>query len=234
MMDNTVPPFSIAAGTRITVYSPEDLVVSCTDETKKCYFNKTAQKEKLEMMDANERADWRDSQKVEVDMNDPSWMGQVRGFNLQQYCDGNTVRQDKINDIYNKGMDYRTVLFYCQSNQYQAINNAKQDAIYQNQQAQFQNSYEVKNTGQGITGIQGDQAYNEQVLGLTYNEDGSIQNPFQDTTTVTEEVIDQIMCEGNVAPDVNGCCPGEIYTDMGEQGFNCCPTSGGDCFPPIL
>ncbi len=34
-------------------------------------------------------------------------------------------------------------------------------------------------------------------------------------------------------PDENGCCPGEKYTDMGELGFNCCPESGGDCFPPI-
>ena len=35
-------------------------------------------------------------------------------------------------------------------------------------------------------------------------------------------------------PDDNGCCPGEIYTDMGDLGFNCCPESGGDCFPPIV
>ena len=35
-------------------------------------------------------------------------------------------------------------------------------------------------------------------------------------------------------PDENGCMPGEIYTDMGEMGFNCCPESGGDCFPPIV
>lgn len=35
------------------------------------------------------------------------------------------------------------------------------------------------------------------------------------------------------APDSNGCCPGEKYTDMGDMGFNCCPIDGGDCFPPI-
>ncbi|MBQ6027534.1 MAG: hypothetical protein IJL21_03230 [Alphaproteobacteria bacterium] len=34
-------------------------------------------------------------------------------------------------------------------------------------------------------------------------------------------------------PDKNGCCPGETYTDMGDLGWNCCPDSGGDCFPPI-
>lgn len=34
------------------------------------------------------------------------------------------------------------------------------------------------------------------------------------------------------AVDENGCCAGEIYTDMGDLGFNCCPADG-DCFPPI-
>jgi hypothetical protein len=34
-------------------------------------------------------------------------------------------------------------------------------------------------------------------------------------------------------PDKHGCCEGEIYTDLGEQGFACCPESGGDCFLPI-
>ena len=41
------------------------------------------------------------------------------------------------------------------------------------------------------------------------------------------------MCDGNIAPDKNGCCPGEIYTDMYDLGFNCCPETGGDCFPPL-
>ncbi len=35
-------------------------------------------------------------------------------------------------------------------------------------------------------------------------------------------------------PDANGCCPGEVYTDMGDQGFNCCPTDGGMCFAPMV
>ena len=43
-----------------------------------------------------------------------------------------------------------------------------------------------------------------------------------------------ILCPNETSPDKNGCCAGEIYTDMGEQGFNCCPESGGDCFPPIM
>lgn len=42
-----------------------------------------------------------------------------------------------------------------------------------------------------------------------------------------------LLCAGGIAPDKNGCCPGEVYTDMADLGFNCCPDNGGDCFPPI-
>ncbi|MBO7066055.1 MAG: hypothetical protein J6W40_00345 [Alphaproteobacteria bacterium] len=43
-----------------------------------------------------------------------------------------------------------------------------------------------------------------------------------------------VECPGGGHPDKNGCCAGEVYTDMGDQGFNCCPKKGGDCFPPIV
>lgn len=42
-----------------------------------------------------------------------------------------------------------------------------------------------------------------------------------------------VACADGSAPDKNGCCPGEVYTDMGDLGFNCCPSGGGNCFPPI-
>lgn len=41
------------------------------------------------------------------------------------------------------------------------------------------------------------------------------------------------MCDGGAYPDKHGCCPGEVYTDMADLGFNCCPEIGGDCFPPL-
>lgn len=44
---------------------------------------------------------------------------------------------------------------------------------------------------------------------------------------------EKLVCKDDMAPDKNGCCLGETYTDMGELGWNCCPDSGGDCFPPI-
>lgn len=44
---------------------------------------------------------------------------------------------------------------------------------------------------------------------------------------------DTPMCDGGAFPDKHGCCPGEVYTDMYDLGFNCCPETGGDCFPPL-
>lgn len=40
-------------------------------------------------------------------------------------------------------------------------------------------------------------------------------------------------CPDGGTPDYYGCCPGEIYTNMGDLGFNCCPEGNGDCYPPI-
>ena len=42
-----------------------------------------------------------------------------------------------------------------------------------------------------------------------------------------------VTCLDGVSPDANGCCAGETYTDMGDMGFNCCPSDETlDCFPP--
>lgn len=43
----------------------------------------------------------------------------------------------------------------------------------------------------------------------------------------------EFSCPDGGAPDSNGCCSGETYTDMGDLGFNCCPDGDGDCYPPI-
>lgn len=232
MMNNTVPPFSIAAGTRITVFPPTDLVLTCgNDDSKKCsvkMVEKALGTKKYDNAEnRNQRAKWQHSGEARYE--DESWTGQVRSFNLQEYCsnykDGKlNLTKDQTQTLYERGIDYTTVLFYCQSNQYKAINNAKQDALYQNQQEQFQKNNSTV----------GSKTYNENVLGLKYNEDGSIQNPFQSAKKEAETATTIITCEDGTNPDANGCCTGEVYTDMGEQGFNCCPSSGGDCFPPIL
>ena len=246
-MDNTIPPFSIAAGTRITVYSPMDLVITCgKDNSKECSVENV--KEASKLLEEKDRRnmrndDWRTNAKPTVNYSDGSWVGQARSFNMmEKYCEPGedglwTVKDDVTDDIYQAGYDYRTVLMFCESLNYKAINNARQDALYQNQQEQFKANYgEIDSKAGGLTGISGSQAYNEDILGLTYDDSGAIQNPFIETATEEEAAVTEtvITCPDGGAPDANGCCAGEIYTDMGEQGFNCCPESGGDCFPPIL
>lgn len=244
-MDNTIPPFSIAAGTRITVFSPTDLVITCgNDNSKECSVKNVQAASNTTRNLRNDQ--WNSPQNAPtVNYGDSSWVGQVRSFNLQDYCTTDSkgiwdIKEDIEGQIAQSGYDYRTVLAYCQSLNYQAINNAKQDALYQDQIKQFTTNYGTGtgssfNTGTGLTGITGSQSYNEDILGLTYNEDGAIQNPFQTQETPAEETTANVItCPDGSVPDQYGCCTGEIYTDMGEQGFNCCPETGGDCFPPIL
>ena len=237
-LDNTVPPFSIAAGTRITVYSPMDLVITCgNDNSKECSVTNVKSSSGVAADDdyRNMRNDSWSTIKPTINYNDPSWVGQARSFNLDQYCTPDEegiwdINKDKANEIANSGYDYRTVLAYCQSLNYQAISNAQQDAYYQNQQQVFQETYGTA----GNQTTQQQQAYNEDILGLTYDDSGAIQNPFASTPTAEAAPAENVItCEGGALPDEYGCCPGEIYTDMGKQGFNCCPEGGGDCFPPI-
>lgn len=35
-------------------------------------------------------------------------------------------------------------------------------------------------------------------------------------------------------PDVNGCCPGEEFTDMGDAGKFCCESATDMCYPPMV
>lgn len=73
---------------------------------------------------------------------------------------------------------------------------------------------------------------------VSQNEKMFVAAPDYDTETIYQETNVEAenlpTCPDGLAPDINGCCTGEVYTDMGEQGFNCCPESGGDCFPPLI
>ena len=230
-LDNTVPPFSIAAGTRITVYSPVDLIATCGDKDgdnagKKCAFTAYG---------SNPRRAWENlKNQINVNMEDPSWTGQVRSFDLSKWCEedpagkkGMTIKEGVMNEITDAGYDYRTVLAYCQSLNYQGKTYAKYDAYYKNKVEQGIQG--VDSEGKAITLKKDTKEYNQQVLGLQYvkdaegNETDIIKNPFEKTKKAsTEESVGSVDCDG-AAPDANGCCPGETYTDMGDQGFNCCP-----------
>ena len=236
MIDNTVPPLSIAAGTRITVFSPTDLIITCgSGNDKKCSVEKFGQDVQPKRQRATPTWD------AKPNYDDGTWVGQVRSFNIAQYCDPTTGKVTaNAQTIIEAGFDYRTVAFFCQSAQYQAINNAKQTALYQNQQSTT-NTNSIAALGKGGTPTNPTKEYNENVLGLKYNDEtGAIENPFQKpATSSTTNQEPAITCLDGSTPDANGCCPGETFTDMGaaydETGltFACCPDTGGDCYPPI-
>jgi len=228
MLDNTTPPFSIAAGTRITVFSPVDLVITCGDsseDSRKCAVHAPAP---IKRGDISKEAT-EDNRTVE------ELIGQVRSMmesSLKDCCvedENGAWRADnsKMGSSQCSGYSFTTMDFYCRSfGTYKATNNAKQEAVIKNQKDQFQ-----QNTPQGT------KEYNEQVLGLKYDEEGNIKNPFEKEKKPKPEAAAEdssaVTCDGGANPDANGCCPGETYTDMGADGFNCCPDAGGDCFPPI-
>ena len=92
---------------------------------------------------------------------------------------------------------------------------------------------------------------------VVYEEDYTEEDVAEEETTlvaeveepVTEEVAEpaepemtaeQIdanlaagLCADGAKPNKFGCCADEIFKDMGNAVFACCPKSGGDCFPPI-
>lgn len=42
------------------------------------------------------------------------------------------------------------------------------------------------------------------------------------------------LCEDGTAPNKYGCCADEIFKDLGNTVFACCPKDGvGDCLPPL-
>lgn len=51
----------------------------------------------------------------------------------------------------------------------------------------------------------------------------------------TDTQIDATMpiCEDGSAPDIDGCCTGEQYVDMGDGTMACC-NANDDCFPPLF
>ncbi len=234
-IDNTVPPFSIAAGTRINVFSPVDLVVTCDENInkgKKCAFTTYSNNPRRRWADLKDRA--------RPNTQDSSWVGQVRSFDLMQYCSTDSNGKVSIGSNWaSSGYDYRTVYMYCESQNYQAKNNAKQAAYTESVKQQAEKKYgNIQfNQTKGIYDTSGQtaeqqKAYNQDILGLKYDDEDNIINPW--ATPAADPIVEEVLtCDDGSAPDMNGCCAGETYTDMGDQGFNCCPDSGGDCFPPI-
>ena len=46
--------------------------------------------------------------------------------------------------------------------------------------------------------------------------------------------LDAGLCADGSAPNKFGCCGDEVFKDLGDTVFACCPREGnGDCFPPL-
>jgi len=241
LLDNQVPPFSIAAGTRITVFSPNDLIVVWCDEAGNCTPNTKPDNgfaPTVPGADAKGTPLSISGQPVTIGAtpeNYESMIGQVRSFELSQYCNPDGSVRANPQDLFNRGIDYRTVVALCQQSMYQAKNNAAWNAYYG--QAQAGNAT-TSIPPAGATPAQNTPQYNQQVLGIKTDATGKAINPLAPVPAPTPPPAgatppNTVTCDNNMPPDAHGCCPGETYTDMGEQGFNCCPTAGGDCFPPI-
>ncbi|MCL2737323.1 MAG: hypothetical protein FWE17_00475, partial [Alphaproteobacteria bacterium] len=243
MMDNTTPPFSIAAGTRITVFSPTDLVVTCADADA----DPNADPRSCAMVAPNmEYADFRPSevQLVANFDNVSDWMGQVRSLNVRMdgLCEtdfnGNFTGRP-VTDAHRlaaeRGIDFRAVVFHCQSGQFQAMNNVRWNQFF-NQQHQLGQGNQVGMTQ--MPGLQPQQPifspeFQQNQLGMqVHPETGLLLNPFAPLPPPPPGPA-VLLCEDGTHPDSNGCCTGEILTDMGDLGMNCCPVTGGDCFPPL-
>ncbi|MBR5153720.1 MAG: hypothetical protein IKW57_02925 [Alphaproteobacteria bacterium] len=45
--------------------------------------------------------------------------------------------------------------------------------------------------------------------------------------------LDAGLCADGSKPNKFGCCGDELFKDLGNTVFACCPRDGGDCFPPL-
>ncbi|MCM1294466.1 MAG: hypothetical protein NC311_02800 [Muribaculaceae bacterium] len=45
--------------------------------------------------------------------------------------------------------------------------------------------------------------------------------------------LDAGLCPDGSKPNKFGCCGDEVFKDLGNLEFACCPKDGGECFPPV-
>jgi type IV secretory pathway VirB10-like protein len=206
-LDNTMPPFSIAAGTRITVYSPTDLIVAFGEFTGD------------EGVGPNRGYAKAEAQTITVGQVEPETMlGQARSHlegTAHKFQDARMQQLMKGFDLYQGKQMAASNAYYNQLNQ--------QGGILQ------KDGTVLKKTGTA----EEQKLYNEQVLGLQYDEFGNIKNP-NAPIAAQPQTPAALLCEDGSPPNAQGCCAGETLTEVEGQGMNCCPDVGGDCFPPIL
>ncbi len=78
-----------------------------------------------------------------------------------------------------------------------------------------------------------DNASSEQV---SVSDDASSEpTPEQLQAQLDKELanLDAGLCADGSSPNRFGCCADEIFKDLGNSVFACCPKVGGDCYPPL-
>ena len=67
------------------------------------------------------------------------------------------------------------------------------------------------------------------------SEDVSEQDTPSEDELLEQELanLDAGLCADGTKPNKFGCCGDELFKDLGNAVFACCPKDGGDCFPPI-
>ncbi len=79
-------------------------------------------------------------------------------------------------------------------------------------------------------------AQNEDMFVADENYDTEVvasPQQFQETVTETQyATASGATCEDGTAPDINGCCTGEVYTNTGTA-YACCSQETGECFQPM-
>ncbi|MCL2338683.1 MAG: hypothetical protein FWC51_01865, partial [Proteobacteria bacterium] len=235
MLDNTVPPFSIAAGTRITVFSPTDLIVTCASDKDS--------KEKCAITDP--MTDYASYQPGSVTMttNKEELVGQVHAFTMasfEQICDTATGRaKSSVTEdaLANNGFPSRMAAdLFCQTNQYQSKTSAQWNAYYNQQTGGAGPGVGATGAGTAAPNINPAAltAQQQTNLGIKTDAAGNVASPFEKPKPAAPAAPATVTCPdaNHTPPNAEGCCPGETLTDMGDQGKNCCPATG-DCFPPI-
>lgn len=79
--------------------------------------------------------------------------------------------------------------------------------------------------------------YEQQETEDIEEEETRDDTPAVATISPEEELanLDAGLCADGSKPNKYGCCKGEIFKDLGDAVFACCPKGGedADCYPPI-
>lgn len=214
MLDNTKPPFSIAAGTRITVYSPTDLVVVWCETEGKCT---------PEGANPSENYARADKQDISLANAEPETkLGQVASYISGTEAQIKDARMKSLMSGFTK---------------YQSKGMAASN-VYNDQLEKAGGI--IKKDGSGVIEY-GTDEYNQEILGMKKKQDDEgndtkyWENPNNKFSPPAAAAADDdvVECEDGSMPDGDGCCSGETLTETDTGVWNCCPAGEGDCFPPI-